>query len=979
MRVARQSALPFLVLGICLADEPILVINNGGHTATVRSVVFTRDGRSILSAGDDKLVRIWDTQTGRVRQTVWGQVGPGLEGTIDTMALSPDNRVLAVAGQMPGKRPRDAGAIRLHAFPEGEVAAVLQGAGDVTECLAFSPDSRLLVSGSADFGVRIWDVAQRRMLREITNKARIHGITFSPNGLWVAWGTHDGNVRVWDISRNREVFGKTVAGAPIASLAFSPDSRYLAATSVDAKVMFWDASGGFASAGEIRANTIGVNPANLSFMPDGRSLLVTSHVGTDFVASMVDFPGGTTRVRFTRHNELIQAAGISPDGRTVVTAGGDDNEIYLWDTTSGSVLRKLAGTGAAVWAVAFSQDGRSVAFGTERYGSQVGPDERGPLQHVIRLSDEEDRYHVSSTQGITGFTEFPAIHQMRGLSLDTVQNGTVLQISRGGSVVSKILRDQASGYRHLSYTFTPDGRRIVTGALNGNLTVYSADNGKKLFDLVGHVGAIEAVNVSPDGRTLVTGSNDQTVRLWDLDSRKNLLSFFLGNDNEWVAWTPEGYYASSLNGDKYVGWLVDQGNSSAVRYYSVAQFQKTYYRPEVVSEHLKRRDITIALHAANVGRGRPDQPVAVAADIPRALPPEIYLAEPSNDAVITNGSFKIKGVALSTTLPITTVKILVDDLTVGEYKPNSPRQEIDLDVSLQNLPLQQGKHTVRAVANNASAVSNPELRDIVFKPATTTVQHSALPDLIFLAIGISKYREAGISLQFADEDARALQTLILKEQHTQLFNNVKTKLLTNGDATREGILNALDWLRTEGNQNDVRVLFLAGHGELSPLGDNTYFFSTYEHESGKNLDIHGIRWISLLEALRGGKGRAILMVDTCHAAAVSGERGLAPVDIEQVIKENNQELAYTGITYFTASRGSEYSLESPEWRHGAFTKALLEGIQGKAPQQGQAIQSIDLGSWISQRVLDLTGKKQHAAFFSEPRDMPPFPIFTPVK
>src|SRR5262249_53703182 len=148
----------------------------------------------------------------------------------------------------------------------------------------------------------------------------------------------------------------------------------------------------------------------------------------------------------------------------------------------------------------------------------------------------------------------------------------------------------------------------------------------------------------------------------------------------------------------------------------------------------------------------------------------------------------------------------------------------------------------------------------------------------------------------------------------------KAKLLTNSQATREAILNALDWLRTEGSPNDTRILFLAGHGELSPSPGNSYFFCTYDHVTGQNPEIHGIRWIALLDALRGGKGKAILMVDTCHAAAVSGQRGLSPVDITEVIKSANQELAYTGITYFTASAGSEYSIERPEWKHGAFTK-----------------------------------------------------------
>src|SRR5215471_6883094 len=80
-----------------MADDPVLVIDTGGHTAPVRSVLFTGDSRYLVSAGDDKVARVWDVSTGRTARAFRGQIGKGVEGMIYAAALSPNQKLLAVA------------------------------------------------------------------------------------------------------------------------------------------------------------------------------------------------------------------------------------------------------------------------------------------------------------------------------------------------------------------------------------------------------------------------------------------------------------------------------------------------------------------------------------------------------------------------------------------------------------------------------------------------------------------------------------------------------------------------------------------------------------------------------------------------------------------------------------------------------------------------------------------------------------------
>ncbi|MCU1329294.1 MAG: hypothetical protein JWN34_4664, partial [Bryobacterales bacterium] len=463
-RVAAFTV-PVLCSTLCLADEPSLVIDNGGHTSVIRGLAFTSDGRRLISAGEDKVIRIWNVQTGRVEQTIRGEIARGQDGKIVAIALSSDARILASAGYLTGQGRTDVGAIRLHSLPGGEITDLLIGSENVTLCLAFSPDDQLLASGSADFSVRIWNVTTRRLVKTIPDKTRIHTLAFSKNGLWLAWGTLDGRVHLWSVTQNRMYREFSPSPEPIVSVTFSPDSRYLVAADQAATVRSWDAvtgavAGSF-SGGEASAS----DPANLSFTPDGRALLVTSQRDLRSLARLINFPSGTPRVDFTAHTRAVRATAISRDGRIAATAGGDRNEILLWNTSDGALLRTLSGAGTTVWSTAFSSDGRSVAFGQTR-GSAPVANNRGPLEHVIQLSAQTpqggaERYHITVASLSAAFTPYPSIQRLGAVQISTDRTAVVLRVQKANGRSTDIALNPTSGYRHLSYTLTTDGKSVI--------------------------------------------------------------------------------------------------------------------------------------------------------------------------------------------------------------------------------------------------------------------------------------------------------------------------------------------------------------------------------------------------------------------------------------------------------------------------------------------------------------------------------------
>jgi WD40 repeat protein len=116
----------------------------------VNKLLITPDGK-LVTASDDKTIRIWNPKTGREERKILGQLGSGSEGQIYAIALSPDGKLLASGGYF---MPED--VIRLHDFHSGELLQILKGHENVVYDLAFSPDGRWLASGSYDNTVRLW-------------------------------------------------------------------------------------------------------------------------------------------------------------------------------------------------------------------------------------------------------------------------------------------------------------------------------------------------------------------------------------------------------------------------------------------------------------------------------------------------------------------------------------------------------------------------------------------------------------------------------------------------------------------------------------------------------------------------------------------------------------------------------------------------------------------------------------------------------
>src|SRR5262249_25534976 len=157
----------------------------------------------------------------------------------------------------------------------------------------------------------------------------------------------------------------------------------------------------------------------------------------------------------------------------------------------------------------------------------------------------------------------------------------------------------------------------------GDIFLFDPESGKKLRKFLGHAGEIWALAPSPSGRYLLSASNDHTLRIWQPDQEEPFLSLFFAG-NEWIAWTPRGYYAASPGGEKLMGWHINNGLDKMALFWPAAFFHSSFYRPDVLKRIFVTGNLDKALEQADKERARP----APRFEPEQVLPPQVAITAP---------------------------------------------------------------------------------------------------------------------------------------------------------------------------------------------------------------------------------------------------------------------------------------------------------------------------------------------------------------
>jgi len=244
--------------------------------------------------------------------------------------------------------------------------------------------------------------------------------------------------------------------------------------------------------------------------------------------------------------------------------------------------------------------------------------------------------------------------------------------------------------------------------------------------------------------------------------------------------------------------------------------------------------------------------------------------------------------------------------------------------------------------------------------------------LYALVIGVSDYADPAMALKYAAKDAGDFARA-LRAQKGRYYVDVETRVLADRMVTRASVVQGLQWLEQMAtNPNDVSVLFVAGHGMTDEK--QTYWFYTSD-ATDDDVRIKGVSQDELRKSLQGLQGKVLWFLDTCHAGAAAKR---PPVDVNVLVNTMSAS-ENGGIVVFASSTGRQVSIEGGDLGNGAFTRAVVEGIElGKAALGDGFITTSTLDSYVVRRVEQFTDNKQ-TPVMGRPPDEPDFTIAAAAK
>jgi WD40 repeat protein len=467
-----------------------------GWQGSVASVGFSSDGKTLVAATSYGALRVWDAQTGEEqKKTVEGD-----RTMLRAAAISPDGKLVAW-GEL-DRTGRGGSLLRVVDVATGQDKYTRPAHTTAISDLAFSGDGKILVSGSRDHTFRIWNADTGQLFSRVrVSPAGTDLVSFSPVGNRVATAGVEGALILWRTpmpAQERLNINAALAGPQ--QVSFHPDSQSLFVVTLTGPLHVVDAQ-----AGKDRLLVDVRGARNGTFSPDGKTLLTAGPMAQ---VQIWDATTGKEKLSFKGLTGFASGAWFSADGTRVL--GAADQILKVWDAGTGEEVCTLKGHTTAITSACFSPDGKTVVSNsTDRmlrlWDAQTGESLRTVTLNAGTMPFVPFCFSPDGTKIVAGVGQVQGTNELKMWDSRLEKELPAIPVSTG---------------RVSSVCFSPDGKLLLIGCLDGVVRLWDMQTRCELLALVGHGAEVVSVCFSPDGDTIASIARDNTVKLWSTKARQ---------------------------------------------------------------------------------------------------------------------------------------------------------------------------------------------------------------------------------------------------------------------------------------------------------------------------------------------------------------------------------------------------------------------------------------------------------------------------
>lgn len=940
-----------------------------GHSAEINHLTYNKNETLLASGSADNNIALWHLESSKQYISLNGHSEP-----ITGIAFHPENEILYSTSL-------DSTLI-IWDITSG--AIIDQQKFDFPiSCMAMNENGTILALGSQFLSIYQINSKVLNKLGVFSDK-QFTSIAFTKNGEKVAvGGTHDKNTQVVNL-KTQAVIGHFKASAT--SIIFDEKEE---------KIFVGTTNGGIIRYNIDQNKTEGVSNKSEWNSFNSVSLSKNYLIGGTDKGEVVIYNRHTYSkvITLKAHLGAVKSIVVNEDSDRMMT-GGSDKRIIEWDLKRHELIQSFQASIYRINDINFSANQDEIVIGFSNgfvrrtnLITNTSVSNRAKLgQHQIqngweylltsikKVNENKAEFELYLLrQSITyagAFDYVKPVELFWNTQLNTVAlNEVGDQVGKVGKYEKSLRQDQVlpKTYFLNNSHLSENSEHFFAIATDSKLTIKNKKSEEEFSIDLDHTDHVTSIAINEKYGFVASSSWDGMIKFWSLENGKLLSTFGAFGANDFVYLRPDNYYYASKGALDNIGFAIGS------QLFSFDQFDLVYNRPDLVFNQLPfiTEETVLNYQKAYKKRlaklGLNESELKITTDLPS-------IEVENKTGTSTNyGDVNISIKAIDEKAELKSLHILVNGV------PIFTREGMPIDSNYfehdQLIKINPGKNLIQAYVTNDLGISS-------FKKSFKVVsnQENVASNLHIISLGCSKYQQSAFDLNFAEKDANDIVKYFSKSDE---FDQVFVKKMVNEQVTKNNVKELKSFVKNV-NENDVILLFIAGHGVLD--ADLNYYIASHDmdfnHPENKGIPIDFfddlldntkcLKKLMFIDACHSGEiDKTEVIVDTTATNTADADLVFRAVGntVKNVNDVNSFELSKmafadiresNGSIVISSAGGGEFAMEGEEWSNGVFTYSLLRGLKtGEADlNQDKRIMISELHQYLIVNVNRITKGRQ---------------------